>query len=256
MIDLFDLWQDFNAQTNTSQNGWWRPESDFVRRVNNASLELWNRLTDLAEREQRIIDELRPFLKSKNIIVKSQNSFYGVVTPPDDYGRFATARIILAGKMCVPCQDVDEGKCINGDWESEQELADDYYNKTCQAQIEKIDNQRWPSVLQHLTRRPTLEKPKITQINSVFNVAPREVSVVVFNYYTKPKDGTFVYTTSTPNLKNGSGDVIIYNKKASTPLEWPETVKNDLLDILEKDYIKYTRDQSYNQINNSQKQIA
>ncbi len=263
MIYLNSLFLDFNSQTNTSQNGWWRPELDFERAVNDASLILWNRKTDEAEKSQRIIDELRPFLISKNIIVQNQNSFYGTfsVPPPNkdgsnEYARFASARILLAGDMCVPCKDVDQGNCINGEFKSEQELADDYYDTVCQAQIEKIDNQRWPSVLTHLTRRPTLQKPKLTQINNMFQVAPRQVSVVIFNYYIKPKYATFKYTLTPANLQNGSGDVIVYDQKNSTPLEWPETVKNELLDIIKDVYIGYTRDSQFQQINASQKQTA
>lgn len=260
MIDLFDLYKDFNAQNNTSQNGFWRPEMDFETNVNIASIRLWNRKIDVAERQQGVIDDLRPFFKSKNIIIKNQNSFYGTIDLPSEvgfeYGRYGSARLLLVGDMCVPCKDVDDGKCSNGDFKSEEELADDYYNTVCEVQIEKIDNQRWPSVLNHLTKRPTLAKPKLTQINNQFQVAPRQVSVVILDYYVKPKKGTFKYTLTPANLQNGSGDVIIYNQSASTPLEWPETVKNELLDILKEVYIGFTRDAQYQQINQSQKQTA
>lgn len=254
MITLFDLWQDFQSQTNTSQNGWWRPERDFERAVNDASMLLWNKKCDEGERQQRIIDELRNFLRSKNIITQAQTSFYANMTLPTDYGRFASARILLAGETCVPCKDVDSGNCMNGTFKTDQELADDYYDTVCEAQIEKIDNQRWPAVLQHLKKRPTLLKPKITQINNMFQVAPRQVSVVVFNYYVKPDYGTFNYTTTTGNLQNGSGDEIIYNAAKSTPLNWPDTVKNELLAIIKEVYIGYTRDIAFAQITNSQKQ--
>jgi hypothetical protein len=253
MISLFDLWRDFQAQNNTSQNGWWRPESDFERRVNNASISLWNDLIDEAERDQKTIDELKPFLISKNIIVKNENSFYGTINPPDDYGRFAGARVLLAGDICVPCKEVDNGACVNEECESDEKLKDDYYESICQVQVEKIDNQRWPSVLTHLTKRPTLENPKTTQMNGVFQVAPRKISVVVFNYYKKPLYATFKYTLTPANLQNGSGDVVVYDSNASQPLEWDESVKNDLLKILKKDYIGYTRDAEYAQIDNIQK---
>lgn len=260
MIDLFDLYRDFNAQNNTSQNGFWRPETDFEVNANVASIKLWNDKIDVAEREQREVDELRPFFKSKNIIAKNQNSFYGVIDLPEEkgyeYGRFGGAGLLLAGSVCVPCKDVDEGNCINGIFKTDQELAEDYYDTVCQVVIEKIENQRWRSCLQHLTKRPTLKKPKMTQINNQFQVAPREVSVVVLNYYVKPKYATFKYTTSEPNLVNGSGDNIIYNKELSTPLEWPETVKDELLAILKNVYIGFTRDSQYAQIANSQKQVA
>lgn len=260
MIDLYQLFLDFNSQTNTSQNGWWRPEMDFERAINDASILIWNRKIDQAEREQKVIDDLRPFFISKNIIVKNQNSFYGTIDQPNvkgfEYGRYGSARLLLAGEMCVPCKDVDEGKCSNGNFKTDQELAEDYYDTVCEVPIEKIDNQRWPSVLQHLTKRPTLKKPKLTQINNQFQVAPRQVSVVILNYYVKPKYATFKYTLTPANLQNGSGDVIIYNEAASQKLEWPETVKNEFLEILKDQYTFYTRDSQGAQITNIQKQPA
>lgn len=258
MIDAYDLWQDLGAQLNISQNSWWRPESDFIRNVNDISIKLWNDKIDIAERDGRIIDELRTFFKPKNIIVKQQNSFYGIVEYPtkegEEYGRFGSARLLLAGKSCVPCKDVDDGQCCNGEFKSDAELADDYYNTVCETQIEKIDNQRWPSVLQHLTKRPTLLNPKMTQVGNSFKVAPRNVTVVILNYYVPPKTATFKYTLSTPNLTNGSGDAIIYDKDASQPLDWPYTVKPEFLSLLKDAYIGYTRDGLYQQITASQKQ--
>lgn len=256
-IDMFELYKDFMAIVNTSQNGFWRPEKDFERNVNEASLLLWNNKIDEAQRSQRGTDELSPFLVSKNIIVAKQNSFYGTFGKPDDkdkeYGRYASARLVVAGKMCVPCKDVDDGKCCNGTFKSDQELAEDYYDTICEVAIEKVDNQRWPSVLKHLSKRPTLENPKLTQINNQFQVSPRQVSVVVLNYYTQPKYATFKYTLTPGNLENGSGDEIIYDKNASTPLQWQETVKGELLEVLKKVYISYTRDTEAAQIDNIQK---
>lgn len=259
MIDMLDFYKEFNAMMNTSQNGFWRPEADFITNVNVVSNQLWNNKIDVAERDQRIIDDLRNFFVAKNIITKPQKSFYAIIdlpTPPTnpEYGRYASARMFVAGNQCVPCQDVDEGKCINGEFKTDEELADDYFNSVCETGIEKIDNQRWPSVLKHLSKRPTLANPKLTQINGQFQVSPREVSVVQLNYYRKPKDATFVYTLSEPNLQDGSGDVIIYNKEQSQPLEWPETVKNELLEMLKDMYLLYTRDSQGTQINSAQKQ--
>lgn len=242
---------------NTSQNGFWRPENDFITNVNVVSNQLWNNKIDISERDERVIDDLRYFLVSKNIISKIQKSFYGIIDLPKNplYGRYASARLFAAGNQCVPCQDVDEGKCDNGEFKTEDELAENYYDTICEISIEKIDNQRWPSVLKHLTKKPTLQNPKLTQINGQLQVAPRQVSVVNLNYYRKPKDATFVYTLSEPNLQNGSGDVIIYNKEASQPLEWPETCKNELLEMLKEMYLLYTRDSQGTQINSAQKQL-
>ena len=258
MIDLFELYKDFNAINNTSQNGFWRPEKDFERNANEASVILWNKKIDEANKSNKITDDLSPFFVSKNIIVKNANSFYGVIDKPskkgEEYGRWGGARLLVAGNnACVPDKNVDNGNCSNGNFKTEQELTDEYYNTVSEVQIEKIDSSRWTSVLNHLTKRPTLANPKITQVNDQFQVAPRQVSVVILNYYVQPKKAVFKYTVSSPNIVNGSGDEIVYDKTNSTPLQWPETVKDELLAILKDVYIGFTRDSKYAQITNIQK---
>ena len=119
----------------------------------------------------------------------------------------------------------------------------DYLDTVMESEVEMISNQRWSAVLKHLTKYPTYENPKITQINNGFKVAPREVGVVVLNYYKKPKEATFIYTNSTANLQTGAGGQIIYDKKNSQPLEWTPTVKNEFLINLGIRFGIYTREQ-------------
>lgn len=254
-IDIYDLYNDFNAWVNSFQGGFFPPQSIFTRVTNIASLALWKKWTRQGEKSQEIKDNLFPFLVSQNIITKAANSYYATVDQPDNYGRFATAKILLAGdnNTCVPDQSVNNGTCMNGDLTTDQQLAEDYYDTVTEAEIEMIDNQRWSSMLKHLTKFPTFEKPKITQINNGFKVAPREVSVVVFNYYVKPQDAFFAYTVAAGNLQTGAGNQIIYNKNQSTQLQWPTTAKEDLLEELKLVYIGYTRDGLFQQINSIQK---
>lgn len=253
MIDSFELYNDFRTWVNTQQGGFFSPQSIFIRVANVASIKLWNKWTKIAEKSQEIKDNLSPFLVSKNIIAKESTSVYRIVELPEFYGRFATAKILINGTQTVPSKDVEEGKCCNGEWKSDSELAEDYYKNTKEAAIQMVDNQRWSACLEHLTKYPTFEKPKMTQINNQYKVAPREVSVVIVDYYRRPKDATFVYTLATPNLNTGAGGQIIYNKTASIPFEWSQTVKNEFLDIIKDVFIGYTRDGVFQQISSAQK---
>lgn len=249
MLSLFSIWKSFQAFVNTFQGGWYRPQTDFENACNDISNLIWEDWTGQAEKSQEIKDHLAPFLKSKNLIVTNANSFYGTISYPKDYGRFATATILVAGDGCIPCKTVDDGKCSDGtDFKTTEEISDEYYSKCEERQILLVDDQRWAACLTHLTKCPTFQNPKMRQMSTDkfngFQVAPRTVSVVVFNYYTKPKNGTFKYTVASGNVQTGAGDQIIYSPApSSTELEWPPTVINEFVIRLGERYGLFTRDQ-------------
>src|SRR5688500_13174275 len=114
MIDLFDLYESFQSYVNTFQGGWFRPQTDFTKRVNDISKELWVKWTREAEKSTEAKDNLLPFLKSKNLIVSGSGP-YGKLPTPKDYGRFSAARIIVDGEKTYPDKEVEQGKCDNGD---------------------------------------------------------------------------------------------------------------------------------------------
>src|SRR5438105_5880762 len=219
MIDLFDLYKSFKSYVNTFQGGWFRPQTDFQQACNDTSNELWEMWTRQAEKSQEIVDNLAPFLKSKNILVKPKYTYYGTFAPPAEYGRYASARIIVHGSACLPCKDVDNGDCEELVLKEKEAVEQKYYESICERQIDKIDDQRWGAVCEHLTKQPTLLNPKITQIDGGFKVSPRNVSVVVLDFYVRPKVSTFRYTIAPGNIQTGAGDEIIYNKNLSEPLE-------------------------------------
>lgn len=255
MIDPFELYQSFQGRVNTYQGGWFRIQTDFINACNVISNELWEKLTRMAEKSQEIRDDLAPFFKSKNYIVNNK-SVYGTFIPDKDYGRFSSARIIVSKNKCCPSPDVDQGKCSNGDFKSDIELNEDYYNSIQQHEVELIDDIKWGAVNAHKTKMPTLGKPKMRQINEGFEVAPRLVSVIVLDYYVKPKTATFSYTISPGNVQTGAGDQIIYDKKNSEPLQWPSTMVNQFLDKLEEYYSQFTRDQVLSAITGQNKKTA
>jgi hypothetical protein len=272
-IDPFDLYQSFQSYVNTYIGGWFRPQTDFQFATNDISNDLWEKWTKEAEKSQEIRDNLGPFFRSKNIIVTPQNSYYGLLQAPADYGRFASARIILEGNECVPCRGLetvgkDQGKCSESDTETQSEITADYYSKICEHQIDMIDNQRWGSVCQHVTKPPTLDNPKMTQLSNeiqpktgkpvsqiCFKVAPRSVSVVVLDYYIRPTPCVFGYTKAPGNVQTGAGDQIIYEKNTSTSLQWPSTVINEFLIRLGERYGFFTRDQFMAQVSTQQKMM-
>lgn len=253
MIDVYSLWLDFQSAVNTSLNGWFRPETDFIRAVNEVSLNLWRNWTNEAEKSQEEKDKLFPFLKSKNIAVDSSGGYYGIAKKPAGYGRFASARLIVHATGTIPAKDVDSGKCDN--FKDQEQITDEYYDNIKEVKVQMIDNQRWSAYCEHLTKGPTLEKPGITQINDYFRVAPRKVSVVVIDYYVEPNPATFKYTLTPGNVQTGSGDMIIYDANNSQKLEWPEQVRPEFIEGLKNWYIQFTRDQSFSVISAQQKQV-
>ncbi len=252
MLSLLTIWNSFQGYVNTFQGGWYRPNTDFQPAVNDISKQLWEDWTAQAEKSQEIKDHLAPFLKSKNSIVDGKTGTYGVLKYPEDYGRFSSARIILHNEKCVPCPDIDNGECEG--FQTQEEVTDQYFDNLTQVIVELVDNQKWAGCLNHLTKKPTLENPKMTQYQSGWNVAPRKVSVIALDYYVRPKDGTFVYTVAPGNTNTGAGDYLIYNDSASEKLEWPETVLNEFVVRMGERFGLFSRDQFVTAVASQQKQ--
>lgn len=254
MIDVYSLWLDFQSEVNTSLNGWFRPETDFIKAVNVVSLKLWNKWTNQAEKSEEEKAKLAAFLKSKNIPVNSAGGYYGIAKKPAGFGRFASAGLIVHNDSTIPSREVDGGECEG--FKTQEEITDEYYDNIKEIKVQMIDNQRWRAYCEHLTKGPTLEKPGITQINDYFRVAPRKVSVVVIDYYVEPKPATFKYTLTPGNVQTGSGDMVVYDANASQKLEWPEQVRPEFLEELKSYYINFTRDQNFSVISAQQKGVA
>lgn len=236
MITSFSIYQKFQAFVNTFQGGWYRPYSDFIQMLNSISNQVWEELTAMADKSEEIKDNLSPFLISKNIIVKSVDSYYGFLAFPATYGRFATATVLVApDETCCPSKEADG-------FQSQEQITDEYYDSLKEYEVMEVDQQKWGACLTHLTKAPTLTSPKITRTTNGFKVAPRKVSVIVFNYYRKPIDAEFKYTVASPNVQTGAGDQIIYDT-SSKPLEWPETMVDEFVIRLGERYGLYTRDQ-------------
>lgn len=250
MIDLFNLYNSFKSYVNTYQGGFYRPQTDFTSACNDISMKLWVKWTNMAEKSFEVKDNLFPFLRSKNMVVKPDRAF-GNFAPPQDYGRFASARIILAGGKTYPSTEVDDGKCENGIL-SQDEITEKYNDSIREIEVTMVDTQRWAAVNSHKTKQPSFEKPKIRQVEKVFQVSPRQVSVIVLDYYVYPKPATFLYTVVPGNVQTGAGDLIQYDP-ASISLEWPASLRDEFLIQLGERYGLFTRDSFVTQVAAQQK---
>ncbi len=248
MIDLFDLYNRFCSDNNTFQGGFVRPERDFERKVNSLSQEIWNEWTALAEKTQEIDDNLAVFLKSVNVIISKSTGNFGIAIYPKDYGRYSVARTILHKDACLCDTSKDQyenGVCTKeGKTETEiekQERIEKYKDGITEGLCTKVESSRWASMLDHKKKCPTIQDPGITQFEGGFKIAPRQVSVVVLDYYIKPKYAKFIFTIAAGNPQTGSGDYMVYDAAASGKLEWPETMIPFFLDKLREYYPRFTR---------------
>lgn len=257
MIDSNDIYQDLCAEVNTFQGGFIPPDTVFMRHLNLISKELWVDGCNGAEKSQEWRDRMMPFLLSKNIITRKGMSYYSTCDIPKDYSRLFKASIITvsdnSATVTVPSKEVNNGRCYKNDSAQAVQVKssisqNNYLNSIKEAEIKQVDLQRWDSCLNHVfeDKRPSLSKPKMIQVDGVFKVAPRDVSVIVLYYYTLPKEATFIYTRTAPNLQTGAGGQIVYDP-TSQQLEWSAEMKNEFLIRLGEKYGVYTRDQFLSQ---------
>jgi len=257
MIDPYELYNRFASKVNTYQGGFFRIQTDFERAANDINMELWKEYTAVAEKTQEITDYLAPFTRTKNIIVKKYNSSYGFAEYPSElkeiYARFsnATIRVKKNKKIeeTVPCESVDGGRCIGQEDEIEQQRkTDEYYDSLIERPVELIDNSRWAACLEHETKHPTLNDPKMRQADKGFWVAPRQISVITLTYYVEPQYVKINYTLAPGNVQTGDGDQIIYQPSKDNQFQWSPTLINKFLDRLKDKFAEFTRDQVLAQI--------
>lgn len=252
MIDLFKLYEKVCGTYNTQQGGHIRPHRNFVDWVNDISLELFEEYFAVAEKNQTIDDRLNPFLKSANVVVGAlPGSNYDVFAAPDDYEHFSSARVYLnTNNVGCPCEGVKTldatGKCIANCGTPYQDADDKILEERkvqeglCEVPIVKVSNSRWGSICNHKTMYPTVDKPKITQFDKGFKLAPKNLGVISFDYYRKPKAGTFAYTITNPG---NIDEYIQYNQAGSTPLEWSEVLITEFINRIGKKYGQFIREQ-------------
>lgn len=254
MIDLFDLYNSFKSYVNTYQGGFYRPQTDYTSACNDISMQLWVKWTNIAEKSTEVKDNLSPFLKSKNLVVKQSGAF-GTFPQPQDYGRFSAARIIVSGDKFYTDGSVNEGKC-DIDHDDRYLMQEAFWDNVKEKEVKLVDNNRWAASINHLTKKPTFENPIMRVFEKKFQVAPRQVSVIVLDYYIQPSKAVFAYNVVPGNVETGAGDLIQYDQANSKPLEWPASLRDEFLINLGERYGLFTRDSFVSQVALQQKQTV
>lgn len=249
MIDIYELYKDFASRVNTWQGGNFRFESDFVRNVNTIYYDIWEREAKNARKSQESKDNMIAFHVSKNIAIKP-NIFERYCKPvlPVNYGRFSSARIILQkiddkNLLTVPDVNVDKGKCYTGNTVVKIDLPSKKSASVSEIPIELIDDAQWAGCMQHLKKYPSISAPKMIQIDGTFQIAPKEISVILFSYYTMPEPAFASVTYTDGDDQNGNGDEVVYNKQKSKQILFPLNLKNEFLWRLGEIYGYFTREQ-------------
>lgn len=244
MMDLNDLYINALADFNTQQGGILRPYLNFNQWLNDISTELFNEKFGDAEKSQENNDQLdNAFLKSLNVVVTAQpGKNFDMITLPADYGYFAAIRVFTTkgGDTCG-CAEYDvlteEGQCkkyTDPDLEEIRErLKGENVNET---KAEKVDNGRFGAACKHKLLTPTLALPFVTQVNGGLKIVPRDIGIVILDYYRLPAKAVYAYTTT-------GVDTVNYNLGGSTQLDWPDLVKPEFLARLKKRYGSATRNQ-------------
>lgn len=258
LIDIFKIYQALSSEVNVQQGGQIRPVEDFERWYNAVSLELFREKVAIATLNQQNDDDLSPFRVSVNIVVQQiAGQRFGRIAYPADYEAFSDLRML---------RSKDENKCgcdttlpiIDGSGKCLKVIDEDYaamaakYAATnlIETTVNKVDNSRWGSCLEHATKGPTFDKPKATQYKDGISIAPAGLSVVVLDYYRTPRSAVFAYTI-------GAGDIIIYDAANSIQLEWSAGLTNEFLTRLRKKYGVHVGDEkNYQMADNDKKEVS
>ena len=258
-INIFDLWISLRNNVNTQQGGFIKPQTNFIQWVNDISMELFREKIAQWQKNQQITDELIPFLKTVNVTLSPQpGKNYDIAAYPDDYGYFSSARILVnTDTKCgcalspetIPLVNGKDGKCTTyEDPEYKEIAARNAGADLCELAITNVDNQRWSSACDSSFKRPAYNAPIITQFGGGIKVAPRNLGIIILDYFKAPRKAVFAYTL-------GAEDNIIYDANASIQLEWPETVKGEFLARLQKRYGMYVREDSVYNWSEQERQI-
>jgi len=220
-INIYQLWLDLKSNTNTKQGGQLRVR-DYNNWVNQISIQLFNEKFAAWEKDQMIIDNLsRPFLESKSFITKKTALNFSLLSFPNDYSYFSSARVYKTSDKVVKCPE--PGKKANS------AFAD-----LCEVTATKVNNAQWGAVCTNKIIPPTLDRVFITQYEGGFKVAPKEIGYVTLDYLRLPKKAKLVFL---PGLNQ------TYDSVNSIDLEWNETVINEFLARLQIAYSEFIREQ-------------
>lgn len=203
-ITTCQLYNDNKGALNTWAKGHYRPQQ-FEFDLWMAIMEIFNEGRAEWENNQLITDKNRWFFKNSQVPIEKVPQG-AMIKYPDDYVSFSSFRFFSKtqhgpGVKCKTFDIVNEDSTCRPLREEEKvELLNE--EELFERQITKVDNQRWGSVGEHLTKYPTIKSPYGTQLEGGFKVVPKEVAYVVLNYLRVPIRPIFQYSD------DGRGNII------------------------------------------------
>lgn len=227
-ISINSMWVSVQNQVNVWRTGFISP-SKFNDYLQQASIELFNEKRLAALQNDKIDDDLAPFLKSENLPVTVPVGLnYGLVTrPATQYNYFWSMRAFFTGKEesleSCGCPESDNTACDARKNLLQTPVSIDQIPIVKEVRVTKVSGTVWDSVLNHRTKFPTTDRAFCSQIANGFKVAPRNLSIVTLDNYRLPTTAVFGYTA----LPSGYYQ---FNQGASTDIEWPAQVFDELLD--------------------------
>lgn len=227
-ISVNTMWVAVQNLGNVWRTGFLSP-SKFNDYLQQASIELFNEKRLAATQNDKIDDDLAPFLKSENLPVTVPVGLnFGLVTrPPTQYNYFWSMRAFFTGKEgaleSCSCPTADNSACDARTNLLQTPVSIDQIPIVKEVRVTKVSGTVWDSVLNHRTKYPTTDRAFCSQISNGFKVAPRNLSIVTLDNYRLPTPAVFGYTS----LPSGYYQ---YNAGASTDIEWPAQVFDELLD--------------------------
>ncbi len=223
-IDIYQLYKDCKSNLNVKQGGPFRLR-DFNSWVNQISIELFNDYFSDWEKSQQISDKLsQPFLSSEVVIATKSKLNYSLFPYPSNYAYFSSARIFVTS----------DDKVISCPKKTGEDTEDSILSDVCERNVNKVDNARWGSVCSHPIIYPTLDRVFISQYESGFKVAPKDVAYISIDYLRYPKKAELVLT---------NGQVYDAAAQAATkPLEWNDSLRNEFAARISKAFGVFIRE--------------
>lgn len=227
MINANEFWISLQNLGNFWRTGFLSPSkaNDYA---NQASLEIFNEKYLAYLQSNKIDDDLSPFHLSANLPVDVPVGFnYGLVTFPSDYNYYGVMRAFFTGKegemVSCGCPTSDNKACDAKENLLQTPVSIYQIPIVKEVRVTKVSAGEWDSVLNHRTKYPTIDRPYCTEYKGGFKVAPRNLSIITFDYFKQPINFVFGYTA----LPSG---YFQYDAATSVNFEWGSQVKNELID--------------------------
>lgn len=190
---------------NKSQVGSFITPEDFNNYSQISNLGLLDKLREQYQRTNKITDELKDFLKRRQLVV----SELGRANFPNNYYFFDA---MLAYDRDSYMALIDSG--------CELEAKD--YAALPQISVKDTDHNKFGILNQSTLFRPSYEYPRVRLFDDYFQLNPVDIGMVELQYFKQPDTPVWGYTLDSYGLA-------VYDATTSTDFEWNVTMTNQLI---------------------------